>query len=238
MVASTATFINGGEVIELIMPELENSKKTVIYDLEVIYEDEFLAVINKPAGILVSGNKFLTIDSALPGNLKPSNQPDAVKPHPVHRLDYPTTGLLLIGKTRTSIFRLNKMFENKKVAKTYFAVAIKRMESKGSIELPVDGKKCLSLFEVEHTVVSPRFEFLNLVKLTPKTGRRHQLRKHLSELGNPILGDKEYGLDSLILNGKGLYLHAYSLEFAHPFTGETMSIKKDLPPKFIKLFKG
>jgi 23S rRNA pseudouridine1911/1915/1917 synthase len=69
----------------------------------------------------------------------------------------------------------------------------------------------------------------------PETGRRHQLRNHLLSIGNPILGDQEYGMDLLILKGKGLYLHASQLEFTHPFTGVKLSIKSTLPMKFKKI---
>ncbi|MFK7900178.1 MAG: RluA family pseudouridine synthase [Cyclobacteriaceae bacterium] len=235
IIASTATFIKGGETIQLIESPGKN-KKQLDFPLEVLYEDEYLAVVNKPSGILVSGNSFKTIDNALTQNLKKSNQPDTVRPRPVHRLDYPTTGVLVIGKTRASILALNKLFENKEITKTYFAVVIGELESKGSIDSLVDKKEALSYYEVIQTVPSPRFKYLNLVKLFPKTGRRHQLRNHLANIGNPILGDKEYGKEGLILNGKGIYLHAYSLEFTHPFTKEAIYIEDKLPQKFLKLF--
>jgi 23S rRNA pseudouridine1911/1915/1917 synthase len=86
------------------------------------------------------------------------------------------------------------------------------------------------------SVPSTRFGQLNLVELKPQTGRRHQLRKHLTSIGNPILGDKEYGTEGLILNGKGLYLHAYSLSFVHPFTQEEVFFEDELPRRFGKLF--
>lgn len=234
--AHTGLFIKGGEIIELYQKEGEIPLKRLVLPLEVLFEDTYLAVINKPAGIVVSGNKFVSIDNGLTQNLQKSSLPDAVRPRPVHRLDYPTSGVLLVGKTSSSIAMLNKLFEKKEIQKTYFAVAIGKMESKGSIDSMVDNKKALSDFEVLETVTSKRFSFLNLVKLSPKTGRKHQLRKHLSEIGNPILGDKEYGAEGLILNGKGLYLHAFSLEFTHPFTQEKIIIAKELPEKFIKIF--
>lgn len=235
-IASTATFIHGGELIEYKGVTESPSKKVLHLDLEVRYEDDYLAVIHKPAGILVSGNSFKTIANALSQNLVKSNQADFVRPQPVHRLDYPTTGVLLIGKTSSSILALNQLFENKSIIKTYFAVTIGKMEDRGSITVAVDDKEAISEYEVLETVVSERFEFLNLVKLHPKTGRRHQLRKHLASKGNPILGDVSYGIENLILKGKGLYLHAYSLEFIHPKTEEKMCIKKSLPYKFTKLF--
>ena len=106
------------------------------------------------------------------------------------------------------------------------------MNSEGFILSNVNQKKAKSSYKTIHTVKSDRFEFLNLVKLSPKTGRRHQLRVHLLSIGNPILGDQKYGIESLILKGKGLYLHASQLDFIHPFTKNKVSIKSDLPEKF------
>lgn len=235
-VASTSKFISGGEKIELYQSEKSSTFERLKLDLEVLFEDDYLAVIYKPAGILVSGNKFVTIANGLTQNLKKSIQSDAVKPQPVHRLDYPTSGLLLIGKTSTSITELGKLFEEKKIQKTYFAISIGKMNPEGKLNLPVDDKNAQTEFEVLKSVVSERFEFLNLVKLLPKTGRKHQLRKHLLAIGNPILGDKEYFLENKILNGKGFFLHAATLEFIHPFTKEQISISKELPKKFTKIF--
>ncbi len=236
VVASSATFIKGGETICINIPESLEPKKKFIFPLQVLFEDEYLALIHKPAGILVSGNSFKTITNALVQNIKRSNLPDTTRPQPIHRLDYATTGILLIGKTSCSIRLLNKLFENKEVKKIYYAVAIGEMESCGSIRTEVDGKKSQSNYKCVKSVSSVRFGRLNLLQLEPETGRRHQLRKHLSSIGHPILGDKDYGIEGLILNGKGLYLHAYSLEFRHPFTDEKLLIKDTLPQKFTKLF--
>lgn len=235
-IAPTSKFISGGEKIEVIASEWQNSKKQFICKLNVVYEDQHLAVIEKPAGILVSGNTFKTIDNALVQNLTISGLPDAVRPRPVHRLDYPTTGLLLVGKTSSSILALNKLFEKKEVQKTYYAITIGAMKSGETITAFVDEKEAISSYKVLQSVESKRFGNLNLVKLSPKTGRKHQLRKHVSSIGNPILGDKEYGIEGQILKGKGLYLHASKLEFIHPFTKEQMIIKSKLPKKFIKIF--
>lgn len=201
-----------------------------------MFEDEHLAVIHKPAGIEVSGNKFKTIANALPQNLNPSSQPDATRPQPVHRLDYATTGIVLVGKTNSSIRILNQMFEEKAISKTYCAVTVGKMKESGTITSEIDGKPSQTDFEVLQSVPSERFEQLNLVKLNPKTGRRHQLRKHLFGLENPILGDREYFFEGLLLKGNGLYLHAYALEFVHPFTQEQICITDELPEKFGKIF--
>ena len=203
--------------------------------LEVIYEDNYLAVIHKPAGILVNGNTFKTIDNALVQNLKRSDLPDACRPRPVHRLDYPTTGLLLIGKTKTAITSLNQLFEHKNIQKTYLAITIGKMKPQGSIREPIDGRNAESNYISLATVDSKRFGYLNFVLLEPKTGRRHQLRKHLAEIGNGILGDRDYGNPELLLQGKGMYLHAYSLEFIHPYSNEKLLIQSKVPEKFQKI---
>ena len=151
-------------------------------------------------------------------------------------MDYPTSGVLLIGKTSATIHALSKLFENKEIEKTYRAVTIGKMKKAGEIKFPIDEKEALSKFKVIHTVTSKRFAQLNLVELKPKTGRKHQLRKHLLSIGNPILGDTKYYLDHKILNGKGLYLHASTLELIHPVTKEKLVITEDLPKKFKTIF--
>ena len=234
--ASTGAFIQGGEIIELFSTNTSTDFKQLKLPLEVLFEDDYLAIIYKPAGILVSGNKFVTIANALTQNLQKSSQLDAVKPQPIHRLDYPTSGVLLIGKTSESITLLSQLFENKEIQKTYHAICIGEMKPFGKINTPIDNKESETIFEITETVPSKRFEFLNLVKLAPKTGRKHQLRIHLSEIGNQILGDKEYGNKELILKGNGLYLNASRLEFTHPFTKENICITKEIPKKFRKIF--
>lgn len=236
VIATTATFINGGERICLTIPKDIPPTKALNLQLNVLFEDDYLALIHKPAGILVSGNSFKTIANALPQNLKKSTQPDATQPQPVHRLDYATTGILLVGKTAASIRMLNQLFEGKQIVKNYYAVTIGAMDKKGKITSKIDGKASYSAYTLITSVPSERFGILNLVELKPKTGRRHQLRKHLASIGNPILGDATYGLDNLILKGKGLYLHAHSLRFTHPFTQEEICQKDRLPQRFKKLF--
>ncbi|WP_343330308.1 RluA family pseudouridine synthase [Polaribacter staleyi] len=234
--ATTSKYISGDEKITLFESENASTFERLKLDLEVLFEDDYLAIIYKPAGILVSGNKFVTIANGLSQNLKKSILSDAVKPQPIHRLDYPTSGLLLVGKTSAAITKLGRLFKDKEIQKTYYAIAIGKMNPTGFINFPVDEKKSHTDFEVLETVVSERFEFLNLVKLQPKTGRKHQLRKHLFAVGNPILGDKEYFLENKILNGKGLFLHAATLDFIHPFTKRKILVTKELPKKFIKIF--
>ena len=236
-IASTADLLSGGELIELFFDETARKRPSIELRLEVLFEDDFLAVINKPPGIEVSGNRKWTVENALSQNLKPSGLADTLLyPEPIHRLDYPTSGALLIGKTSSAVIELNRQFADREVEKTYMAITIGKMNGSGEVDAEIDGKPSESTFKVLQTVVSERFGWLNLVELNPKTGRRHQLRKHMALLGNPILGDREYGTEGLILNGKGLYLHAVSLSFAHPFTQEKLTIRSSLPKKFVKIF--
>jgi len=228
--------IYGGEEIVFTVPPQAPPSKKLIFPLDVLFEDEHLAVVRKPAGILVSGNGFMTIANALPQNIQNSSLPDACRPQPAHRLDYATTGVLLVGKTASSIRALNKLFEEKRIEKVYYAIAIGVMLEEGTIATDIDNKESKSFFSVVQAVASPRFTKLNLVRLTPFTGRRHQLRKHLSSIGHPILGDKDYGQEGLVLSGKGLYLHAYSISFMHPLTREKIQITADLPKRFKKIF--
>ncbi|AXT50889.1 RluA family pseudouridine synthase [Aquimarina sp. BL5] len=236
VIATSATMIYGGDRISLCIPDDVNLDNRLVFPLTVLFEDDHLAVIHKPAGILVSGNSFKTIANALVQNIKQSNLPDATKPQPVHRLDYATTGILLVGKTSSSIRVLNKMFEDKKIEKTYYAITIGEMNDEGKITSEIGGKKSQSNYKVLESVFSKRFGRLNLVKLKPQTGRRHQLRKHLLSILNPILGDKDYGIEHLILNGKGLYLHAYSLDFIHPFTNKKVCFRDESIRRFEKIF--
>lgn len=233
---TTLTYITGGEEITYSPPPETTAKKQLLLPLEVLFEDEYIAVVHKPPGILVNGNTFETVDNALPQNLTKSTLPDAVRPRPVHRLDYGTSGLLLIGKTSQSIISLSKMLEHKEITKSYYAITVGPMKDRGTINEDVDDRSAISHFRVEKSVFSTRFECLNLVRLYLETGRRHQLRKHLASIGNPILGDQEYGIIDKILIGKGIYLHAYSLSFVHPFTNEAIHIEKSLPKKFLKIF--
>lgn len=234
--ATTSKYISGGEKIVLLKNEETESFKRLKLNLEILYEDDFLAIIYKPAGILVSGNKFVTITNALTQNLTKSNQIDAIKPQPVHRLDYPTSGLLLVGKTSNAIKKLSELFQKKEIQKTYFAITVNEMQPKGFLNSPINNKEAYTFFDVIDSVKSERFHFLNFVKLSPKTGRKHQLRKHLLSLKNPILGDKEYYLTDKVLKGKGLYLHAAHLAFKHPFSPIEINICKELPKKFKSLF--
>ena len=236
-VATTADFVIGGEKLELFQDMTVATQAQIELPVEVLFEDDHLAFVYKPSGIAVSGNKKWTLENALHKALVSSSQFDALsRPEPIHRLDYPTSGVLLIGKTSSAVIALNQLFETRKIEKTYLAVAIGEIIPSGRLENKIDGKNAKTSFVLTDRIASPRFGFLNLVTLQPETGRKHQIRKHLSEMGNPILGDRMYGKETKILKGKGLYLHASNLAFVHPITKENLRVSAAVPKKFLKLF--
>ncbi|MDG1171387.1 MAG: pseudouridine synthase, partial [Polaribacter sp.] len=160
VLATTSKYIFGGEKIELFNLDNQAGIKELKLNLKILFEDDYLAIIFKPVGILVSGNKLVTIANGLTHNLKKSKRPDAVKPQPIHRLDYPTSGVLLIGKTSSAIRNLNQLFEKKEIQKTYIAISVGRMKKTGEIKDLIDEKGAFTAFKVLRTVTSERFEFL------------------------------------------------------------------------------
>ncbi len=229
---STGTWITPGAKIDLVDLQINPPKEFEI-SLKIIYEDEFIAVIDKPPGFEVSGNKYRTVENSLSHNIKKSSEPDALKwPRPVHRLDKPTSGLLIIAKTTSAQIDLGHQFENKKIKKRYRAVVIGKVDEKGFIDTPVNGLTAKTKFSPVRSVPSLKNKWLSLLDLHPATGRKHQLRIHLSEKGFPILGDKTYGVEGMILKGKGMFLCAVELTFTHPNTKKEINIKIDDPRKF------
>ena len=233
-VKNSGYFVQSGDLIELLA-STKPIGEILQLPLEIVFEDDFLAIINKPAGLAVSGNFFKTVANALPFNLKKSNAVDALrKPLPVHRLDALTSGLLVISKTKTASIHLGQQFENQQITKQYQAIAMGTISKNGTIEMPIDDKKSLTHFEVKKSVKSLQSGQLSLVNLFPKPGRTHQLRIHLASIGCPILGDALYGNEGQILKGKGLFLSAIGLTFTHPISDEPLNFNIDVPNKFLR----
>jgi 23S rRNA pseudouridine1911/1915/1917 synthase len=231
-VKNTGYWVETGKTIELLT-DTDSDRKIFPRRLAIVFEDDFLAVINKPAGLPVSGNFFKTVVNTLSFNLKKSNAVDTLsKPIPVHRLDGLTSGLLLISKTSTASIHLGQQFENQQITKQYQALVMGDIPKNGIIDIPIDNKESLTHFEVEKSINSLQSGQLSLVNLFPKTGRTHQLRIHLASIGCPILGDSLYGKEGQVLKGKGLFLSAIGLIFRHPISNEMMNIKIDAPNKF------
>ena len=233
-VAGTGDWIEQGQEITLIKQE---SKPTKVFQLklEIILEDEFLAVINKPAGIPTSGNYFRTVENALLFNLNPSSQLDALpQPRPVHRLDNPTSGLLIIAKTRTAQTILSRDLQNKTIRKTYLALVHGSIAGNTVYTDDLDGKPAHTEIQLLKHLQIAHKDF-SLVEASPATGRTHQIRKHLSLNGNAIVGDKEYGTIVSAGFSNGLYLAAIALDFTHPILKTAVSLTLPWPLKFRRL---
>lgn len=233
----TGRWVQPSNQIDWVDLELQ-APKILQLKLDVVFEDEYLAVINKPAGIIVSGNQFRTVENALLHNISKSNEKDALrKPRAVHRLDSPTSGLLLVAKTALAHLKLSQQFEAKTILKKYQTIVIGDIIEEGILEKPIDGKIALTHFKKIKTIPSLKNEWLSLVDLFPETGRTHQLRIHLSDFGFPILGDALYGKEGLILKHKGLFLCAVELNFFHPKTDEMVEVKINAPQKYETLLR-
>ena len=245
----------------LTVKELEIKKtelSPVDYNLEIIYEDDCIAVINKPAGITVhpgKGNYDNTLVNILIGKISNLSGIGGVeRPGIVHRLDKDTSGIMLIAKNDLSHNALISSFKNREIKKTYLAICyglfpqkygciegfIKR-DVKNRIRMQITketGKYCLTRFETIRQIKG----IATLLKVMPHTGRTHQIRVSLFETGHPIVGDKVYKRKDASDRYKSLnfvkrqMLHAYMLEFFHPKTGEKMALKAEVPGDMLWAF--
>ncbi|CAL65084.1 RluA family pseudouridine synthase [Christiangramia forsetii] len=233
--AQTSDWIKPGQKIDLLKPFAE-TKKVFKLNFEVLFEDEHIAVVHKPPGFPTSGNYFKTIENALPHNLSSSSEIDTLPyPLPAHRLDNPTSGILLCAKTNSSLIKLQEAFAQKQIQKTYYAIVSGEIKEKIEIDSPIDQK-------ISKTILIP-IEFYQienknytLVELNPLTGRTHQLRIHLSENNTPIIGDNLYGKEETnLLKNKSIYLFAGKISFDHPLSKKLMTFQLQLPKKFRNL---
>lgn len=215
--------------------------------LEILYEDNDLAVVVKPCGMVVhpaAGNENGTLVNALLYHLKNlSGIGGALRPGIVHRLDKDTSGLLLVAKNDAAHARLSDALKAREIHKTYRAVARGAFkESSGFIEAPIgrspkDRKKMAIVPDgrwarTEYTALLP-LRGATLLDVNLITGRTHQIRVHFASIGHPLLGDPLYGGRDC-QDVARLMLHARRLEFNHPISGERMVFEAAEPPEFTK----
>lgn len=202
--------------------------------IPIIYQDEQLLVVNKPSGLLTVPGRGPDKQDCLINRLLE----DFPNGRIVHRLDQATSGLVIIALSYESQRELSKLFEQRKVAKSYIAIVGGNIaEQAGEVKLPLicdwpnrprqmvdheNGKAAETRFKV----IERDFKANSCrVELIPVTGRSHQLRVHMLELGHPILGDNLYAPEGLRQAANRLLLHARALDFLQPFTGEQVSIR-------------
>jgi len=230
--AETGKWIKPGMKIELLAAD-ETAPKPYKTPVEIVYEDDCIIVINKPSGLVTSGNQFKTATNVVFHHAKPSDAIDRLSwPKPVHRLDSATSGLLLFAKTANAQFQLQKQFENRAVKKRYLAVVNGKISEQGVIDIKIEGKEAYTAYHRINYVESLQNDWLSLVELFPETGRTHQLRIHLAKTGHPIVGDKLYGIKGDILKHKGLFLCATHLEITHTELNSPMVFEIEAPKKF------
>ena len=221
-----------GDEVCLMAPE-GPAPKEYRMELEVLYLDAHMAVVYKPPGLPTSGNAFRTLQNVLVGQLEPTDLPDALPwARPVHRLDGPTQGLVLVARSQRALTQLGHQLAARAVRKTYHAVVHGALEGRHVVREPI--KRQMAHSEVQGLVVNPEAHrgALSLVRLWPHTGRTHQLRIHLAEMGHPILGDVQYIKAQQTLQHKGLFLAATRLQLAHPLSGEELDVLAPIPEKF------
>ena len=229
--ARTGTWIYPNDTITIYVdPAAE--KKLYPLNLDVAFEDNYIAVVDQPSGLIVAGNRYRTLENALPFNHNPTDSIDRLSwIRPVHRLDAVTSGLVITAKTITSLTKLHDQFKNHSIQKYYLALVDGEINDHGVIDIPINGKISETSFRLLNVVKSEKYGSLSFVEITIHTGRTHQIRIHFAEIGHPIVGDNMYNHLSTS-NVKGLFLHAHKLEFLHPITQEIIEISSPLPKRF------
>lgn len=240
--------VKSGEVFQIVIPEpvsLDLLPENL--PLDIVYQDEDVAVVNKPQGMVVhpsAGHPDGTLVNALLYHLKDlSSINEVIRPGIVHRIDKDTSGLLMIAKNDVAHEALAKQLKDKTSLRKYIALVHGNIpHDKGTINAPIgrsksDRKKQAVIEEgksaVTHFIVLERFGEFTLVELQLETGRTHQIRVHMQYIGFPVAGDPVYG-PRKTLAGNGQYLHAKLLGFNHPRTGEQMVFEAPLPEIFEK----
>ena len=231
----TGTWVSLGDI--LVVKKMPNKSPTIQSEntrkINVLYEDNYCACVLKCAGIVTKGAHKHTLESICINILIESTLDDALDfPLAVHRLDKATHGPVIFAKTTSAASGLGNAFEKREISKEYMALieGTPLMDST-TIRVPINGKESHSEIEIIGSTSWPIFGSATLVKVYPKTGRTHQIRKHLACIGHPILGDQLYSGD-LKYKGQGLFLACTKLSFLHPITSESIEIVVDLPRKF------
>ena len=225
------------EILDDLDYEITIEKENI--PLDIVYEDEYLLIINKPSGMVVHpapGNYTGTLVNALLYKFDLEGVGDKNRPGIVHRIDKDTSGLLIVAKTEKALETLSNMIKNKEVKRVDGVIN----HEKGTIDAPigrdkanrqkmavtdVNGKESITHFEVLR-----RYPNNTLVKCILDTGRTHQIRVHFQYIGHPVTNDPLYGKEKI--EGFGQFLHSTSIDFIHPFTKKHIHFEVEPPKEF------
>lgn len=255
--------IRGGEEIRVfIPPPKEISLEAEAIPLDIIYEDKYIIVLNKPAGMVVhpgAGVYSGTLVNALLHHCKDlSGIGGVLRPGIVHRLDKETSGIMVVAKDDATHLALSRQFKERTVKKVYLALVWGDMErEEGIIDLPIGRhpyhrKKMSTLSKRVRSAITrykviERLGPFTFLEVRPATGRTHQIRVHLSAINHPVVGDKVYGrgrvgriessLKGALKSLKGHCLHAWKIGFHHPGLERFIELEAPLPEDFLSLIK-
>ncbi|MFA7576893.1 MAG: RluA family pseudouridine synthase [Candidatus Muiribacteriota bacterium] len=220
-------------------------------DFEIVYEDEWIIIVNKPRGLVVhpaSSVKDPTLVHGLLFKKIPLAPVSKNRPGIVHRIDRYTSGIVIIVKTVEAYDKFTLMFKNKKILKKYRALCYNNFKyEKGIIDMPIgrsqrdrkkmtvrnDGKQSITSYEV-----IKNYGGYSFVEVDLKTGRTHQIRVHLARCGHPVVGDGVYGPQKNDFSLTGQFLHAGYIGFEHPFLNKWMSFSVPLPEELENILRG
>jgi len=240
---------------EITIEKIEAKEtKLVAQDIpvEVVYEDDDIIVVNKPKGLVVhpaNGNPDGTLVNAIMSICKGSLSGigGEIRPGIVHRLDKDTSGLLIVAKNDKAHIKMSEQIKNREVKKIYIALVRGQVpEEEATINMPIarstkDRKKMAvsktGKEAITHFKVLKRYDKYTLLEVKIDTGRTHQIRVHLSEIGYPVIGDTVYSNGKNEFGVDGQMLHAKSLDFKHPITEKQMHLEAELPKYFEEVLK-
>jgi 23S rRNA pseudouridine1911/1915/1917 synthase len=238
--------VAAGELLEIDMGAEAQTPAVPPTGIEIVYEDDDLLVVNKPAGVVVhraAGVRGGTlVDALLAGGRSLADLPGPDRPGIIHRLDRDVSGLLVVAKSDGAYEVLSGAMRRREIERRYLALVHGIPSAdRGKIDAPIgrdprhrtrmavlpEGRASVTWFHV-----SERFGEASLLDVRLETGRTHQIRTHLASIGHPIVGDASYGRDRTLERRLGVrrpFLHAYRLAFDHPFSGERLDVRIDLP---------
>lgn len=248
VVSRASSRVRAGQVLQVRLPPPEISAATPeSIQLDIVYEDAYLVVVNKPRGMVVhpaAGHASGTLVNALLAHCPElaTESGDLLRPGIVHRLDRDTTGLIVAAKDATTRLAMQEIIKKRHFAKTYLALVrgvptADRGEVTGNIGRSAKDRKRMAVLTEGGRSALTRWRTLGagrgfaLLEVMPHTGRTHQIRVHMAHIGHPVAGDPIYGPRKAATPGGlvGQALHAWRLEFAHPRTGVALVLRAPLP---------